>query len=149
MSTITGSNLDTSSIIKEVISQFVGDRERTHFRPFELHGNCRRISCCTYQSKPLYIVEKKIWTGRIEAEQLDVFKYKEEMAVRSQEGAAFMLWENFNKVELRNSATQESIRCHDIVSLNLRGKQCPNGNIGMEEFLTFVKRYLDIIASSV
>jgi|Transcript_4681 hypothetical protein len=141
--------MDTGSIIKKVVSEYVGDSERSNFRSFELHGNNRRISVCTYQSKPLYVVEKKIWTGRIEADELDVYKYKEEMAVRSQEGAAFMLWETFNKVELRVTATQESIRTHDLVCLNLRGKQCPSSNINMEEFISFVQRYLDIIASSI
>ena len=70
--------------------------------------------------------------------------------MKSSEGAAFMLWENFNQLQLRDAATQKSIRSHDLVSLNLSFRQNPTaGNISISEFITFVKRYLDIIASSV
>ena len=78
------------------------------------------------------------------------YRYKEEIAVKSSEGAAFMLWENFNQLELKDTATQKSIRSHDLVSLDLTARPVPTaGNIGMDEFVSFVKRYLDIVASSV
>ena len=140
--------MDSASIVKTLVNEYLG--ERTHFRRFELHGNLRRISVCTYQGQPLYIVENKIWIGRVRLEGDDIFTYKEEIAMKSSEGAAFMLWENFNTLELRDSVSQKSIRSHDLVSLNLSARQAPTiGNIGVDEFIIFVKRYLDIIASSV
>ena len=140
--------MDTGSIIRAAVHEYLG--ERTHFRRFELHGNFRRISVCTFQNQPLYIVENKIWSRRVRLEDDDVYTYREEMAVKSSEGAAFMLWENFNTLELKDSATQKSIRSHNLVSLNLSGRPMDTaGNLGIDEFVAFVKRYLEMIASSV
>jgi hypothetical protein len=140
--------MDAASIVRAVVDEYLG--ERTHFRRLELHGNFRRISVCTYQNQPLYIVENKVWIRRDRLEDDDMYTYNEEIALRSSEGAALMLWEKFNTLELRNSATQKPIRTHDLVSLNLSFRPSPAvGNIGIDEFVSFVKRYLDVIASSV
>jgi hypothetical protein len=140
--------MDAASIVRAVVDEYLG--ERTHFRRLELHGNFRRISVCTYQNQPLYIVENKVWIRRDRLEDDDMYTYSEEIALRSSEGAALMLWEKFNTLELRNSATQKPIRTHDLVSLNLSSRPSPAvGNIGIDEFISFVKRYLDVIASSV
>lgn len=140
--------MDTSSIVRSIVSEYLG--ERTSFRRFELHGNFRRIRVCTYQNQPLYVIENKIWIRQSAPGDRDDYTYKEEIAMKSSEGAAFMLWENFNQLQLRDAATQKSIRSHDLVSLNLSFRQNPTaGNISISEFITFVKRYLDIIASSV
>ena len=138
--------MDAGSVVRAVVSEYLG--ERTHYRRLELHGNFRRIRVCTYQNQPLYVIENKVWLRQNLHD--DIYSYKEEMAVKSSDGAAFMLWENFNRLQLRDAETQKPIRSHDLVSLNLSNRpNPPAGNISMHEFVVIVKRYLDIIASSI